>query len=104
MSVQDRYDAYYLDRRHLKPLPVLKVFHEPTAKSVTYVDPATARVVGSYSSNDWTKRWMYHGLHSLDLPWLYDHRPLWDILVIALMLGGTALSVTSILLAYRVVR
>jgi hypothetical protein len=117
VSVQDRYDAYYLDRRHLKPLPVLKIFHQSTSvsdtastvsdtgpKSVTYVDPATARVVGSYSSNDWTRRWLYHGLHSLDLPWLYDHRPLWDILVIALMLGGTALSVTSILLAYRVVR
>jgi len=113
VSLQDRYDAYYLDRRHLKPLPVLKIFHQPAAasiavsdtgpESVTYVDPATARVVGSYSSNDWTKRWLYHGLHSLDLPWLYDHRPLWDILVIAFMLGGTALSVTAILLAYRVV-
>jgi hypothetical protein len=47
-------------------------------------------------------RWLYHGLHSLDFPWLYDHRPLWDIVVIALMIGGTALSVTSLVLAWQV--
>jgi len=47
-------------------------------------------------------RWLFHGLHSLDLPWLYRHRPLWDITVIALMLGGTALCATSLVLAWRV--
>jgi hypothetical protein len=48
-------------------------------------------------------RWLYHGLHSLDFPWLYDYRPLWDIVVITFMLGGTALMVTSLILAWRVV-
>jgi hypothetical protein len=48
-------------------------------------------------------RWLYHGLHSLDFPWLYDHRPLWDIVVISFMLGGTALCVTSLILAWRVI-
>jgi len=67
-----------------------------------YVDPKTARVVGSYSSRAWMSRWLYHGLHSLDFPWLYDHRPLWDIVVITVMLGGTALGVTALILAWRV--
>jgi hypothetical protein len=48
-------------------------------------------------------RWLYHGLHSLDAPWLYTHRPAWDIVVITFMLGGTALGVTSLILAWRVV-
>ena len=30
------------------------------------------------------------------------YRPLWDIVVIAFMLGGTALWVTSLILAWRV--
>jgi hypothetical protein len=30
------------------------------------------------------------------------YRPLWDIVVISLMLGGTALCVTSLMLAWRV--
>jgi hypothetical protein len=47
-------------------------------------------------------RWLYHGLHSLDFPWLYKHRPIWDVIVITFMLGGTALSVTSVMLAWGV--
>ena len=47
-------------------------------------------------------RWLYHGLHSLDFPWLYNYRPLWDIVVITFMVGGTALCVTSLVLAWRV--
>jgi hypothetical protein len=45
---------------------------------------------------------LYHALHSLDFPWLYNHRPLWDIVVITFMTGGTALSLTSLILAWRV--
>jgi hypothetical protein len=45
-----------------------------------------------------------HGLHSLDFPWLYKRRPLWDIIMIAFMAGGTALCVTSLILAWRVVK
>jgi hypothetical protein len=67
-----------------------------------YIDPKTARVVGTYSARGWVSRWLYHGLHSLDFPWLYNYRPLWDIVVIALMLGGTAVCVTSIVLTWRV--
>src|SRR5690606_9257507 len=63
----------------------------------------TARVVSTYSSRNWVNRWAYHALHSLDFPWLYNNRPRWDIVVIAFMLGGTALRVTSLVLAWRVV-
>jgi hypothetical protein len=58
--------------------------------------------VGTYSSSDWVTRWLYHGLHSLDVPWLYNHRPAWDIVVITFMLGGTALAVTACVLAWQV--
>ena len=101
VGLLDRYDVYYLDRRQRKPLPVIVATDRD---SRTYIDPATATVVSTYGSADWSKRWLYHALHSLDLPWLYAHRPLWDILLIVCMLGGTALSVTSLILAWRVAR
>ena len=66
-----------------------------------YIDPKTARVVGSYSVDNWIERWLSRAA-SLDFPWLYNHRPLWDIVVIGLMLGGTALCVTSIVMTWRV--
>ena len=103
VRVVDRYDAYYRDRRRERPLPVLRVELDDAFGTRYYIDPKTARVVGAYSSRAWITRWLYHGLHSLDFPWLYEHRPAWDIVVIAFMLGGTALSVTSIVLAWRVV-
>jgi hypothetical protein len=98
------YDRYYLDRHGSLPLPVLLARLNDADSSRFYIDPRTARIAGSYSAAEWNSRWLYHGLHSLDFPWLYNHRPAWDIVVIAFMLGGTALSLTSVVLAWRVVR
>jgi hypothetical protein len=96
-----QYDRYYLDRRRERPLPVILVQLADTVETRYYIDPKTARVVGSYDSRNWVNRWLYNGLHSLNFPWLYNYRPLWDIVVIAFMLGGTSLSVTSLVLAWR---
>jgi hypothetical protein len=68
-----------------------------------YIDPRTATVVGTASDRNFWRRWLYNGLHSLNFPWLYDYRPLWDIVVITFMLGGMALSLTSLTLAWRAI-
>jgi hypothetical protein len=49
-------------------------------------------------------RWLYHGLHSLDFPFLYYRRPLWDIIVIALSLGGLALTLVAMAPAWHRLR
>jgi len=103
LRIKDEYDAYYLDRRREAPLPVIYARMNDAVGTRYYIDPKTARVVGNYSQRNWVNRWLYHGLHSLNFPWLYNYRPLWDIVVITLMLGGTALCVTSLVLTYRVV-
>ena len=98
-----QYEAYYLDRRRRRPLPVIFVRLSDKNQSIYYIDPKTARIVQSYNSHARWNRWLYHGLHSMDFPWLYNHRPIWDILVLILLTGGTALCVTSLVLAWRVV-
>ena len=97
----NQYDLYYLDRTRQGPLPVLLVLMNDADKTRYYVDPRSARVVTTYSSRNWVNRWLYTGLHSLNFPFLYNHRPLWDIVVISFMAGGTALCVTSLVLAWR---
>jgi hypothetical protein len=97
-----KYDRYYLDRTRTRPLPVVLAEGTNGERTRYYIDPKTARVVQTYNSSNWVNRWLYNGLHSLNFPWLYEYRPLWDIVVITLMLGGTALSVTSLVLAWRV--
>jgi hypothetical protein len=98
-----QYDRYYLDRHRQRPLPVILARLNDAGHTRYYIDPRTAQIVGAYSARNWMSRWLYHGLHSLDFPWLYNHRPAWDIVVITFMLGGTALSVTSLILAWRVI-
>jgi hypothetical protein len=100
-TVLTQYDRYYLDRTRRLPLPVV-LAETASGETRYYIDPRTARVVQTYSSRNWVNRWLYNGLHSLNFPWLYNYRPLWDIVVITLMLGGTALCVTSLVLAWRV--
>jgi len=102
----DKYDLYYLDRTGQRPLPVVYVRLNDEANSRFYIDPSTARVAGRYSDStrSWVNRWLYHGLHSMDLPWLYNYRPAWDILVLSLMLSCTWLCWTSIVLSYRVLK
>jgi hypothetical protein len=98
-----QYDRYYLDRRRHRPLPVILARLNDADQTRYYIDPRTARLAGTYGAHDWVSRWLYHGLHSLDFPWLYDHRPAWDLVMIAFMLGGTALCVTSLILVWRVI-
>jgi hypothetical protein len=97
------YDSYYLDRRYERPLPVVLLELNDVDHTRYYIDPKTARIAGSYNSRLWMSRWLYHGLHSLDFPWLYKRRPLWDIVVLGFMAGGTALCATSLILVWRVV-
>jgi hypothetical protein len=103
--VMTEYDAYYLDRHHARPLPVLFVRLNDPEHSQLYIDPRTGRTLEQHTDDDsFVTRWLYHGLHSLDLPWLYNHRPAWDITVLTLMIGGLSLCVTSVMIGWQVLR
>jgi len=98
------YERYYIDRQNKKPLPVFYIELNDASRSSLYIDPRTGKVIESYSARSRWDRWLYHGLHSIDLPALYAHRPAWDFVVLFLMLGGTALSITSLLIAWQRLR
>ena len=103
VHVLDGFDSYYRDRKGRLPLPVISIAINDSVHTRYYVDPRTVSIIESYSTRGWVHRWLHHGLHSFDVPWLYNHRPLWDIVMVTLLLTGTALCATSVLLAYRVV-
>ena len=87
------YDAYYYGRgSDGPPLPVVRMrFADPLATWI-YIDPAAARIVQAVHRYGRLERWLFNGLHSLDFAFWYDRRPLWDIGLIALSLGGLASS------------
>ena len=94
VAVQDavwlqEYDGYYYDSRGSRPLPVLRVRYADEHGTWLYLDPQRGGIVQRSVSVTRLRRWLYQGFHSLDFPFIYFRRPLWDIVVIVLSIGGT---------------
>ncbi len=103
----DAYDSYYYARGaddEARPLPALRVRFADSQRTWLYIDPNRGAIVRKEERLTRLNRWLYHGLHSLDFPWLYNRRPLWDVVVIVLSLGGIASAVTSLAPAWRRLR
>lgn len=96
----NEYDSYYYNQDGLRSLPVLRVRYADTQSTWLYLDPQH----GTTSKQDRTNRlnrWLYHGFLSLDFPFLYYKRPLWDIVVVFFSIGGIVLSATTLVPAWR---
>ena len=100
-SLLSAYDAYYYDRDGVLPLPVLRVRFADSDGTWVYIDLQRSRIVAALSARARMERWLYHGLHSFDFPFLYYKRPLWDAVVIVLCAGGALLSATAVIIGFR---
>lgn len=98
------YDSYYYAPQRAAPLPVLRVKFDDPDRTWMYIDPAMSRVVAEYPRRRRVERWLYRGLHSLDFSFWYNVRPLWDIGMIALSLGGVTLSAIGVVIGLRRVK
>jgi hypothetical protein len=103
-SLIRREDNYYYSKDHSQPLPVWKVRFADARQTWFYVDPATGTILNKYDKTGRMNRWLYHGFHSMDLSWLMQRRPLWDVVIISLLLGGTGVSLTGIVLTVKWIR
>ena len=104
MSWLDQYDSYYYDRDGRLSLPVLRVRYADPQHTWLYFDPRHGTIARKEERLSRLNRWLYHGFHSLDFPFLYYHRPLWDIVVISLSVGGLVLSISTLTASWRRVR
>lgn len=81
-------------------LPVLRVRYNDENETWLYFTPALAQMV-KFDERDRANRWAYYGLHVMDWPGLFNRRPLWDLVTIALLAGLAAISITTLLPAFR---
>lgn len=96
------HDSYYYNSvERTRPLPVVRIDLADDAATALYVDPARAELVMRQERRSRWERWLYHGLHDLDFPALRTRRPLWDIVVILLSLGGLVLSWSGVVVGWR---
>ena len=85
-------------------LPVLRVRYGDPQHTWLYFDPRRGVIARKEERLTRLNRWLYHGFHSLDFPFLYYRRPLWDIVVITLSVGGMVLSATTLSASWRRLR
>ncbi|HEX6998360.1 MAG TPA: PepSY domain-containing protein [Gammaproteobacteria bacterium] len=98
------YDSYYYSRGGRAPLPVLRVKFADPLETWVYVDPAAGDILAEVNRYNRLERWLYNGLHSLDFAFWYDKRPLWDVGLIVLSLGGLAGSAIGLWLGLKRLR
>jgi hypothetical protein len=102
------YDSHYYAREahtmtggNEKPLPVWRVVFADANATWVHVDPRTGAVLGRSDSRRRLSRWLFAMLHSWDWLPLLERRPLWDLLLVALSLGGAVLSLTGVVIGWR---
>jgi hypothetical protein len=106
-TVLTAYDTYYYSREPhtmsggAKHLPVLRIKFDDAHASWLHLDPSTGAVINQLDSYGRVRRWLFAFLHSWDWLPLLDHRPLWDIWMIGLSVGGFVISLTGMVLGWR---
>lgn len=91
-ALLNEYDDYYYSRGGQLGLPVLRVKLGDELQTWLYFDARTSELVANVHRYSRVERWLYNGLHSLDFRFWHSKRPLWDLVMITLLLGGLAAS------------
>ncbi len=108
-ALSESEDSYYFKfqgfaEREPLILPVYRVIVEDAEHTRYYLDPSNGRLLARVDSARRGYRWLFDGLHRIDFTAWLRVRPLWDIIVLFLMLGGTFGVGTGFYLAIRRIR
>ncbi len=95
-------DTYFYPQ-HDRPFPHAYLRQVDGARTL-YIDAARARLLDLHTWRTRLERWLYHGLHSLDVPGLYERTWLWRATIWLAMIMGFALSLLGAALAWRRLR
>lgn len=95
-------DSYYYGHKNEAALPVFRVILDDAEETRLYINPESGAFRSVDSSGRWS-RWIRRGLHGLDFSWLRV-RPIWDIVVILLLAGVTAVCATGTWMAFKRVK
>jgi len=94
-------DEYWHTGFTTKSLPVLRVAFDDPSNTWFHIDPATGKIVGILDDTGRLDRWTNSGIHDVDLAFLHQHKPLWDIVVWLLSLAGLFISISGVVIGYK---
>lgn len=99
----DEFDSdYFARKKERAPLPVYRVIADDAMNTRLYYNPKTLQVK---QVNDDTRRrsFAYGGLHKLEIKFLTDRPVLWHIVMFTLLIGGSFLSLTGVVLSVKLI-
>lgn len=100
VSLINKYDEYYLSREEALPLPVYRVQVKDKDNSSYYINPRN----GDYkylNQNRKVKKWIFSGLHYLNIRFLVERPALWTATIWILCIGGIGVCTTGVWLKIR---
>ncbi|CAH0352861.1 PepSY domain-containing protein [Aquabacterium sp. CECT 9606] len=97
-------DRYWYGHHGTVTLPVWRLVLADDAGTWLHIDPANGQLLGSSTRNSRLERWLFNAPHSLDLPWLIQHRPAWDLVIATLCLAGLVVAISGTVVGWRRLR
>jgi hypothetical protein len=97
----DAEDNYYFSHHEKVTLPVYRIVFDDAEQTRYYFHTTTAELLQKYDSDRRWNRWLFLGLHRGDFTSFMRRRPIWDLILLPLMLGVTVGAVTGVWMAYR---
>ncbi|MEX1032132.1 MAG: hypothetical protein WDZ30_02105 [Cellvibrionaceae bacterium] len=94
-------DAYYYRHKAASELPVYRIILDNDDRTRFYLNATSGELMARYGRERRIYRWLFSGLHQLDLTRSIRSRPLWDILTWVLLLGVTLGTVTGTYMGFR---
>jgi hypothetical protein len=89
------------EREDGEPLPAYRVVLNDAEHTRYYLNLETAQLVRKVDANSRGQRWLFSGLHRLDFAQWLRRRPVWDVVMLFLLLGGFAGTTTGVYLALQ---
>jgi len=94
-------DNYYFSHHQQVSFPVYRVVFDDAERTRYYFDADTAELIQKFDSDRRWNRWLFLGLHRGDFTSLMRRRPLWDLILLPLLIGVTVGAITGVWMGYR---
>ena len=96
-------DTYYYSTAHNpRLLPGLRVIFDDPAQTWLHIDIKTGQLIERMDRSRRVYRWLFHGLHSWDIPFFLEHDEQRKILLLTLCVIGMIFSLTGVYLGIMV--
>ena len=83
-------DYYFSHQRDHAEMPSFRVVASDSERTRFYLDPVSGQIRAKIDGDNQKYRWLHQGLHRLDFSPLWRSRPLWDVVMLTLLAGATA--------------